>query len=170
MVLTNNSGAVVHKENWVAFIAPRRPCLAWYGGESLNRLLYEIRKKRDVINNHLAQLYVTETVIHYAEEQPIDRVSVTELEGPVFGDIAPASVQQDPLVSAWELLDSIANDMYTAQVEEAVLPDSAMDVFEQGEFDFLGLPVVIPLPEAAEPLTPESMADIDEDQQLGPIF
>lgn len=166
MILTNGLGAVIHKDNWIAFIAARRPCLAWYGGESLNRLLLEIRKKRDTINSHLAQLYVTETAIHYAEERPIDRVSVTELEDPVFGDMALASVQQDPLVLAWEILNFVSNDVYTAEVEEAALPDSIMDVFEQGESEVPGPPVDIPLSEAAGPLTPESMADIDEDQPL----
>lgn len=170
MVLTNSLGAVIHKENWIAFITARRPCLAWYGGESLNQLLREIRKKRETINSHLAQLHVTETVIHYAEERPIDRVSVTELEVPGFGDMAPADAQRDLPVLAWELLNFIANDTYTAEVGEATLPDSVMDVFEQDEFEVLAPPVGVPLPEAARPLTPESMVDTGEGQQLWPIF
>lgn len=158
MILTNNLGAVIHKENWAAFITARRPCLAWYGGESLNQLLGEIRKKKDILSKHLAQLHVTETVIHYAEERPIDRVSVTDLGGLAVGDMTPAN---DPLILAWELLNYLANEEYAVIVEEATRPDSVMDVFEQDEPETGLDPLVdILLHQVVEPPTPESIVGI----------
>lgn len=160
MVLTNNLGAVIHKENWATFINARYPCLAWYGGKSLNRLLSEIRKKKDIISKHLAQLHVTEAVLHYAEERPINQVSLSEFGDPTDGNVIPADVQGDPLIQAWDLLNPFANDEYTAAVEQICHPNSVVDVFQQDTLEAL-LADISP-PEATGLLTPDSAADNGE--------
>lgn len=154
MVLTNNIGAVIHRENWTAFVAARCPCLAWYGGQSLNQLLGEIRKKKDVLNKHLAQLHVTEAVVHFAEERPINGISGSELWGP-----NPEDAQEDPLVLAWEILNSIASDEYSGTVEQGSHPHTLFDVFEQNQLDPFDPLTDIPHSQTTRPLTPESMTD-----------
>lgn len=154
MVLTNNIGAVIHKENWTAFTAARCPCLAWYGGQSLNQLLGEIRKKKDTLNKHLAQLHVTEAVVHFAEERPIDGISGSEFWGP-----NPENAQEDPLVLAWEILNSVARDEYSGTVEQGSHPYTLLDVFEQNELNTLDPLMDIPPSHTTAPLTPESMID-----------
>lgn len=158
MILTNSVGAVIHKENWVTFVAARCPCLAWHGNESLNQLLGEIRKKKDILNKHLAQLHVTEAVIHYAEERPINAVSLSEFWGPTGA--LPGDSQGDLLLSAWDILKSLARDDYTTAVGQGSHPNSLLDVFQNGLDDLDS--VNAPASQTARPPTPESIVGIGE--------
>lgn len=160
MILTNSVGAVIHKENWVTFMAARCPCLAWHGNESLNQLLGEIRKKKDILNKHLAQLHVTETIIHYAEERPINAVSLAEFWGPT--DAVTEDAQEDPLILAWDILNSIARDEYTTAVGQGSHPNSLLDVFQQNGLDDLDSVNIPPPSQTAGPPTPESVVGIVE--------
>lgn len=159
MILTNSVGAVIHKENWVTFVAARCPCLAWHGNESLNQLLGEIRTRKDILNKHLAQLHVTETVIHYAQERPINAVSVSEFWGPT--DALPGDSQGDPPISAWDILNGLARDEYTTAVGQGSHPNSLLDVFQQNGLDDLDS-VNVPPSQTPGPPTPESIVGIGE--------
>lgn len=132
IILTNDIGSIIHQRDWPSFIAARLPCLAWYGRESTDLLLLEIRKKREVLTKHLIQLCVTEAVVHYAEEGPTDRprVCVDEPSYPVVENVSqgvPEGFQE------WGFLNHVAASEYVALVEQTSNPSSLQEDFGQEE-------------------------------------